>query len=72
MLSDPSQVPLTEAQAAQKAGVSKGTLRRWRSAGEGPPWLKLGDTRGAAIRYDSEALQQWLVSRRKDGNQAAA
>jgi hypothetical protein len=71
MLSDPSPVPLTEAQAARRAGVSKGTLRRWRSAGKGPPWLKLGDTRGAAIRYDSEVLQHWLVSRRKGENQAA-
>jgi hypothetical protein len=71
MSPDSSQAQLTEAQAAQIVGVSKGTLRRWRSAGEGPTWLKLGDTRGAAIRYDSEALHDWLVSRRKGRNQAA-
>lgn len=33
---------LTVAQAARYLGVSVPTLNRWRGAGSGPPWSRLG------------------------------
>jgi predicted DNA-binding transcriptional regulator AlpA len=56
---------LNEEKAAHVAAVSRGTLRRWRRQGKGPPWHKLGDEPGAAVRYDGSDLMVWLASRRK-------
>ena len=66
-----SQVLFNEEKTARVFGVTKGTLRRWRREGKGPPWHKLGDEPGAAIRYLGGDLAQWLASRRKGGNRPA-
>ena len=71
MLPDPSRIPLNEEQAAEAIGVSRGTLRRWRRTGQGPPFYKLADGPGSAIRYLAGDLARWLASRRKGGNQTA-
>jgi hypothetical protein len=46
--------------------VSTKTLGRWRSTGEGPPWVRLSD---GAIRYPLVDLQLWLESRPRGGGQ---
>lgn len=38
--------------------VSESTLSRWRSAGQGPPFLRLG----GIARYRVEAVDAWLTS----------
>ena len=37
--------------------VSESTLSRWRSAGQGPPFLRLG----GIARYRVEAVDAWLA-----------
>jgi predicted site-specific integrase-resolvase len=36
--------------------VPEKTLRDWRYKGYGPPWLRMGKR----VRYDSEAVLDWL------------
>jgi predicted DNA-binding transcriptional regulator AlpA len=43
---------------AEILDVSEYTLRMWRSEGKGPPFIKVG---GTAVRYDVEAVDQWLA-----------
>lgn len=38
--------------------VSESTLSRWRSAGQGPPFLRLG----GIARYRIDAVDAWLTS----------
>ncbi|UKH48617.1 hypothetical protein [Vibrio phage vB_ValP_FGH] len=54
---------LTSAQAAEYLGYSEYTLRKSRSTGvlcghETPKYIKLGPK---AIRYEQEALDQWIA-----------
>lgn len=48
---------LKEKEAATLLGLSVKTLRQWRWKGTGPDYLKLGNGRGAAIRYEVSALE---------------
>ncbi len=50
---------LHEAEAAEILSVKVSTLRRWRWAGEGPRFLKIG----AAVRYDPQELKDYLAGR---------
>lgn len=52
---------LTEAQLAERLGLSRPTLRRWRRAGGGPTWLRLG----ARVLYPVAGLDAWLASRER-------
>lgn len=42
--------------------VSESTLSRWRSAGQGPPFLRLG----GIARYRIEAVDAWLAGLEHD------
>ncbi|QZY51273.1 MULTISPECIES: helix-turn-helix transcriptional regulator [Microbacteriaceae] len=42
--------------------VSESTLSRWRSAGQGPPFLRLG----GIARYRLEAVDAWLAGLEHD------
>lgn len=42
--------------------VSESTLSRWRSAGDGPPVLRLG----GVARYRLDAVDDWLASLERD------
>lgn len=53
---------LTEKQVAERLSLSVAALRRWRSVGFGPPWLKLG----AAVRYAAGGLESWLANQAND------
>lgn len=59
--------PLTPGHVARLLGVTTETLRRWRDAGEGPPWLALA---GRTVRYPAGALNAWRAARGGDGPQA--
>jgi hypothetical protein len=48
---------LKECEAAAHLGVCASTLRRWRWAGSGPEWIKLG----GAVRYAPEALARFIT-----------
>ena len=58
---------LNEYQVAETLAVSVATVRRWRTFGQGPKFLKLG----ASVRYRPEDLQAWLASRPKGGEKVA-
>jgi predicted DNA-binding transcriptional regulator AlpA len=49
---------LTETETAQRVSVSVSGLRKWRRAGCGPPYVRLG----RLIRYPVRDLQTWLRS----------
>lgn len=53
---------LTEAQAAKSLSVSLPTLRRWRRAGAGPVFYRIG----GRIKYQIKDIEQWLDRRRVD------
>ena len=55
----PEQVFLNTAEAARRLGLAKKTLERWRWAGDGPPFAKLG----RATRYDVRLLDEWASKR---------
>ena len=42
--------------------VSESTLSRWRSAGQGPPFLRLG----GIARYRLDAVDRWLAELEHD------
>ena len=50
-----------EAEAASILGLSTKTLRRWRWAGKGPRFLKLG----AAVRYERAELAAFIEAGRR-------
>ena len=52
---------LREAEAARHCAVSHLTLRRWRWAGKGPAFHKIG----AAVRYDLADLEEFIASGRR-------
>jgi predicted DNA-binding transcriptional regulator AlpA len=52
---------LAEAEAARILGLSVKTLRRWRWAGQGPSFRKLG----RAVRYASSDLEAYIADARR-------
>jgi predicted DNA-binding transcriptional regulator AlpA len=51
---------LSEPEVAKFLGVSHECVRRWRYAGTGPRYVRLGDR---LIRYELAAVQEWLRAR---------
>jgi hypothetical protein len=52
---------LNETQAADLLNIKVPTLRRWRWAGKGPTFLKIG----GAVRYDRADLEGFIASARR-------
>jgi predicted DNA-binding transcriptional regulator AlpA len=52
---------LNERQAADLLNIRVPTLRRWRWAGKGPRFLKLG----GAVRYEPSELEDFIASARR-------
>lgn len=52
---------VTETEAARALGLSVKTLRRWRWAGKGPAYHKIG----AAVRYRTSALADFIEAGRR-------
>lgn len=49
---------LTEKQAAKRAFMVPDTLRKWRTRGRGPAFLKLG----GKVRYRAEDVDAWILA----------
>jgi hypothetical protein len=54
---------LTEAELAKEFGRSTRTIARWRTIGEGPPWIVLG----RQIFYRKTTAATWLAGLERDG-----
>jgi transcriptional regulator with XRE-family HTH domain len=52
------QHALTEAQTADRLGISAATLRNWRRLNKGPNYKKFG----RAVRYLAEDLEAYIAS----------
>lgn len=57
---------LIPAEVAEMLGVAEGTLTQWRYRGQGPPFVRLGGGRGAAVRYLRADIDAWLKRHRVD------
>lgn len=55
---------LDTAQAAVYLGMSQDWLAKARSEGYGPPYVKLSDSRGGAVRYRRADLNEFASERR--------
>jgi hypothetical protein len=53
---------LSEAEAAERLGVSKGTLANWRWRKYGPAFLKVG----GRVEYVEEDVEEWRLAQRRD------
>ena len=56
-----SKTLVNEIEAALRLGLSPTTLRRWRWAGTGPSYIKLG----GAVRYDLAVLEAFIEASRR-------
>ena len=52
---------INETEAALRLGLSPTTLRRWRWAGKGPSFLKIG----GAVRYELAILEAFIEASRR-------
>lgn len=57
---------IDEGEAAELLGLNQHTLKMWRLAKEGPPYIKMGKR---IVRYSVEDLMQWCGSNRIDNTQ---
>jgi len=51
-----------ERDAANILCVSPALLRRWRWAGDGPPYVRVGGPNGRAVRYRASDLKHWMAA----------
>ena len=51
---------LDEAAASRLLNVSQRTLQRWRTTGDGPPYIRAGQRR---VLYDAIAMDGWAEAR---------
>jgi len=56
---------ITTAEAATYLSLSPRTLENWRARQEGPPFVRMG----TAVRYDTDALSQWIEKSAQAGQQ---
>ena len=55
---------LNDNKTASRLGISPATLRSWRCRGIGPPYIKLGSSTNASVRYNPIDLDEFLRQRR--------
>ena len=58
---------LSERTVSTRLGVSQPTMRRWRRAGIGPEWVRLGPAR---VGYAAAALTAWLAAQTRGAHAA--
>ncbi|MEO3474850.1 helix-turn-helix domain-containing protein [Roseomonas sp. CAU 1739] len=51
---------LTEAEVAELLRIGRRTAERWRTTGDGPPWVRLGLRR---VAYPRAAVLAWAEAR---------
>lgn len=54
---------LTTRKAAEYLGLKSQTLRKWRTLGGGPRYIRLGDGPRGRVVYRATDLMEWLDSR---------
>lgn len=54
---------LSSKMAAQRMGISPGTLENWRCQGRGPAYIKLPGKTGG-VRYDPADIEAWKDAHR--------
>jgi len=57
-----TQQLMTPAEVAHLLNVSEATLEKWRRAGAGPTWTKLGEGRTSPVRYDPDSVRAYMGS----------
>jgi hypothetical protein len=64
---------ISEAELSRIIDIKPKTLQRWRLAGIGPKFRKLGNAQAkrSPIRYDLAAVEQWLQAQAEGGGMAA-
>lgn len=55
----PDDALMSSQKLSELMGVGRLTLSRWRSAGKGPPWIRLSSSRAA---YPVAAYRAWIAS----------
>lgn len=55
---------LTEAEVSARLGVSRASLSRWRRAGIGPAWCRLGPKRLGYVA-GPDGLEAWLKAQER-------
>ena len=60
---DDDDVLIDSPAAAKMLGVSRQWMELRRAKGDGPPYLKLGDSRTSIVRYRRGDVRRWLQSR---------
>lgn len=50
---------LTTDQLAKRWGIASNTIRRWRTEGTGPAFVKLGEGIRSAVRYKLEDIEAY-------------
>ena len=60
---------LTSKDLAVRCQVSEVTVRRWRLAGTGPAYIKLGTGKTSGVRYLLEDVLAWQQSNRQERGQ---
>jgi hypothetical protein len=68
---NPADELLTSQEVATLRRIKVQTLRRERSRGKGPPYLKFGQGRGGRVLYRAADLRAWLASRLVTTDEAA-
>jgi hypothetical protein len=56
---------LTEKQVSAITAIPMGTLRRWRCVGDGPPYIKMGASPKARVRYDAVDIYNYVEAGRR-------
>jgi predicted DNA-binding transcriptional regulator AlpA len=56
---------LTRGEAAALLAISPGTLSRWAAERSGPPFVKLGESDKASVRYPADELEAFICARTK-------
>lgn len=60
---------ITERELSALTAIAPKTLQRWRVEGRGPKFRKLGNpaARSSAVRYELQAVEDWLKQQAEGG-----
>ena len=59
----PQKILLNSKQAAAYLGLNQQWLTQARVRGNSPPFIKFGNAQNSPVRYDVQALDQWIIER---------
>lgn len=51
-----------ESEVSAMTGIPRGTLRWWRSAGTGPPVVRIG----SRVYYEAAVVEEWIRNHRQN------